>query len=282
MLAGAAWALGTLAVSWFATHPIRLPILKINRDDDPRWENVTFPTEDGLEISGWFAPAADARGTVILCHGHPMNRMEMLPWARLLHHAGFHTLLFDFRAHGQSEGNLCSIGYHEVQDLLGAVEYLSARPDTEGLPIGAYGHSMGGAVTLMTAAREPRLAAVATHGAFASLQSAIVQRGRSVLGPAGGIVTHPMVFWSKQWMEIDPIVVSPFDVIDQIAPRPVLLMHGAHDRIINPDDAHALYQAAQQPKELRIWPRSWHTTISSHERAAYEATLLDFFRTNLK
>ena len=104
LLAGAAWALGTLAVSWFATHPIRLPILKINRDDDPRWENVTFPTEDGLEISGWFAPAADARGTVILCHGHPMNRMEMLPWARLLHHAGFHTLLFDFRAHGQSEG----------------------------------------------------------------------------------------------------------------------------------------------------------------------------------
>ena len=83
-------------------------------------------------------------------------------------------------------------------------------------------------------------------------------------------------------MEIDPIIVSPCDVIGQIAPRPVLLMHGAHDRIINPADAQALYEAAQEPKELRIWPRSWHTTISSHERAAYENTLLEFFRVNLK
>ncbi len=252
----------------------------------PNGKILPFNSRDGLKISGWFAPAnpdnGQARGGVILCHGHPMNRVEMLPWARLLHHAGYHTLLFDFRALGQSEGTLCSIGYHEVKDLLGAVDALALRPEMDGLPMGAYGISMGGAVCLMAAAQEPRLQAVATHGAYASLDRAIDQRGRSVLGPAGLAFSRPAAYWGKRWMDADPVSVSPLNVIAQIAPRPVLLMHGARDRIVNPNDARALYEAAQQPKTLTLWPRSWHVRINSEERATYDATLKAFFQTNLK
>ena len=286
LLAGAGWAVGTLAYAWLATHPARLPIMQFRKDDDPVWEDVTFPSRDGLKISGWFAPANPAagpvRGGVILCHGHPMNRVEMLTWARLMHHAGFHTLLFDFRALGQSEGTLCSIGYHEVKDLLGAVDALAVRPEMDGLPLGAYGISMGGAVCLMAAAQEPRLQAVATHGAYASLDRAIVQRGRAVLGPAGLAFSRPAAYWGRRWMDADPATVSPLNVIAQIAPRPVLLMHGARDRSVNPADARALYEAAQQPKTLALWPRSWHVRINPEERATYDATLKAFFQTNLK
>ncbi len=286
LLAGAGWAAGTLAYAWLATHPARLPILHGKKENDPEWQGVTFPTSDGLNIAGWFAAAnpanGPAQGGVILCHGHPMNRVEMLPWARLMHHAGFHTLLFDFRALGQSEGTLCSIGYHEVKDLLGAVAYLDARPEMDGLPIGAYGISMGGAVCLMAAAQEPRLAAVATHGAYASLDRAIDQRGRAVLGPAGVAFSRPAAYWGKRWMSADPATVSPLAVVSQIAPRPVLLMHGARDRIVNPADARALYEAAQQPKTLTLWPRSWHVRIHPEERPTYEATLKAFFQSNLK
>src|SRR5690348_8865946 len=119
LLGGALWALGTHGFAWLAMHPIRQPVRR-PEDDDLDLKDVTFPARDGVRLSGWFAPAPSARGGIILCHGHPMNRVEMLPWARLLHAVGFHTLLFDFRAMGQSEGDLCSIGYLEVNDLLGA------------------------------------------------------------------------------------------------------------------------------------------------------------------
>ncbi len=284
LLAGASWAAGTLAFSWLATHPVRLPVLKLDRNDDPAWENVTFASRDGLQIAGWFAPAKDAdtaRGSVILCHGHPMNRSEMVSWARLLHHAGFHALLFDFRAMGESEGDLCSIGYHEVHDLLGAVDFLAARPDTADLPIGAYGISMGGAVVLMGAAQEPRLQAVATHGAYASLDRAIAQRGRAFLGPAGPMLSTSVTYWGRRWLNADPRHVSPCDVIAQIAPRPVLLMHGRRDIIVAPADAQSLYQAAGQPKTLTIWPRSWHVRIHPDELPVYQSALVAFFQTNL-
>ena len=70
-------------------------------------------------------------------------------------------------------------------------------------------------------------------------------------------------------------------MIGQIAPRPVLLMHGARDIIVNPADAQSLYDAACEPKTLTVWPRSWHVRINAQERPDYEAALVTFFQTNL-
>jgi uncharacterized protein len=281
LLGGALWALGTSGFSWLAAHPPRLPVLTPRKGTGFTLEPVTFPARDGIRLAGWFAPAAQARGGIILCHGHPMNRAEMLPWARLLQPAGFHVLLFDFRALGQSEGNLCTIGYHEVRDLLGAADYLTTRPEMAGLPLGVYGISMGAAVSLMAAAQDERFAAVATHAAYASLETAIVQRGRMLLGRAGPALSHPARYWAKRWLEIDPALVSPLDMVAAIAPRPLFLSHGKRDITISPADAKALYAAAGEPKTLRMLPRSFHVWIHGAERPEYEAELLRFFTDHL-
>jgi len=283
LIGGALWALGTSGFAWLAAHPFRLPVLHPLKPTGFELEPVTFPSRDGVRIAGWFAPAAsEARGGIILCHGHPMNRVEMLPWARLLQPAGYHILLFDFRALGQSEGNLCTIGYHEVRDLLGAADYMTERPEMAGLPLGVYGISMGAAVSLMAAAQDERFAAVATHAAYASLDTAIEQRGRMFLGPAGPAFSRPARYWAKRWLEIDPSQVSPLDMVASIAPRPLFLSQGKRDITISPADGKALYAAAGEPKTLRMLPRSWHVMIHSSERPAYEAELLRFFTTNLR
>src|SRR5690348_10569949 len=82
LIGGALWALGTHGFAWLATHPLRLPVRRPSDEALPL-EDVVFPARDGIRIAGWFAPAQNAQGGVILCHGHPMNRVEMLPWARL-------------------------------------------------------------------------------------------------------------------------------------------------------------------------------------------------------
>ena len=279
---GALWGLGSLTFAYFSTHPVRRKLRYNPSEFALPFEDISFPSRDGVRLSGWFMASPKARGAIILCHGFPNNRAEMLYWAKPLHAAGYHLLLFDFRALGLSQGELCSIGHHEIGDLLGAVDYLSARPEMRDLSLGVFGLSMGGAVALMAAAQDERIAAIATHGAYASLDRAIAQHCRLYFGPLGRVMHPPAIWWGRRWLPLDPREVSPLKAVLQMAPRPLLLFHGGRDIIVRPADARALFEAAPQPKQLHMMPRSWHVYIHPTERAAYETTLLRFFRDALR
>jgi len=280
LAAGAAWAAGTTAYTWAAMHPPRFPVFRPPGNELPL-EDIEFQTPDDVCISGWFVQQPEALGTIILCHGHPMNRVEMLVWARLVYAAGFNALLFDFRAMGRSGGDLCTIGHYEIGDLVGAVDFLAAHPTAGRLPVGVFGISMGGAVCLMAAAIDSRIGAVATHGAYATLDRAITQRGRMMLGPAGPVFSLPALYLGKLWFGIDSFAVSPLDVVSRISPRPVMITHGELDITVSPKDAKSLYAAALEPKELYIMPRSFHIYMHTEERAVYNKRLTDFFTTHL-
>jgi len=197
---------------------------------------------------------------------------------RMLRDVGAHMLLFDFRAMGLSDGRISSIGYEEVNDLVGALDYLGRRSETAEMPIGVFGLSMGGAVALMTAARDERISAVATHGAYATLDHAIRQRSRIMLGPFHQALSHPVKWWSRRWSTVHPSEVSPLKAIRHISPRPVLILHGGRDLIARPRDARMLFDAAREPKRLVIKPRSWHVRIHADEREGYEREVVGFFR----
>jgi uncharacterized protein len=261
IVAGAGFAAATLAYTYLATHPLRR---RVRLPDGEAWdvEDVEFPSRDGVRLSGWFVPAeGEPRGAVILCHGYPANRAEVLSWGRLLQPHGYHLLLFDFRAMGQSEGTLSTIGHLEVQDLLGASDYLHSRSEMEGLNAGVFGLSMGGAVALMAAAQDDRLKAVVTHGAYATLERAIDQRGRLILGAFGK--------------------VSPMAAVALMPERPLLFFHGQKDRIVSPADGVALACAAERPDALRPLPLSYHVRVHSSEWNDYAAEFVAFFRTHL-
>jgi fermentation-respiration switch protein FrsA (DUF1100 family) len=279
VIAGLGLSVGAFVFAYSATHPRRKPVHDELSEDSLLREDVVFPSRDGVRLSGWFVPAERAVGGVILCHGFPSNRAEMIPLVRLLRGIGMHVLLFDFRALGRSEGNLCTIGFHEVRDLLGATDYLTRRPEMAELKVGVFGNSMGGAVAIMAAAEDERIAAVATHGAYATLESAIAQRCRMALGPLGPAVHKQAVWWGRRlWLDRHPRDVSPVSAIGAISPRPVLLLHGAHDHTIRADDANALFEAAGGPKRLTLLPRSWHIWVHPQDRQIYEHEITQFFR----
>jgi alpha/beta superfamily hydrolase len=281
LLAGAGFALGTLAYAYSATHPGRRRVRCTPERFGLPHEEVTFPTTDGLRISGWLIPAENVRGVVIVCHGYPMNREEMLPHAQLLHDAGYATLLFDFRAHGESEGDLCSVGYHEVEDLLGAVDYLQSRPDTADLGVGALGHSLGGAVGIMAAARDERIRAVVAEAAFPTLQHALDARCRAVLGPAGPAVSSPIRWWARRWFPVQPHEVAPIRDICHISPRAVLIIQGQRDLLVRWQDAVAMYEAAQEPRALWLLPKSGHARCLTDAPEEYARRITAFFHAHL-
>ncbi len=269
-------------ISYIATHPPRRHSKKTPEDFGATFEVVPFLARDGASLSGWHIPAkspAEARGIVVLCHGMMKTRADMLGWAEALWEHGFALLLFDFRGYGRSADELCSAGYKEVQDLLGALDYVGKRSELDGLPIGVFGFSMGGAVAIMTAADDLRIQAVATLGAFASLDRAVWQRCKRHFGPFGPIAKWAMtnIGFVKRWYPVEFSRVAPINAVTRITPRPLLLLHGAKDKIVNLADARDLYGAAGYPKELRILTESQHGIMPDALRQQTEEEVAQFF-----
>jgi fermentation-respiration switch protein FrsA (DUF1100 family) len=224
-------------------------------------EEITFTSAgDDVNISGWFfaSPRPHPAPSIVLCHGVWTGRRECLPLALKFHRAGYNVLCFDFRAHGLSGGRYTSVGHHETNDVIGAVEYLAQRPEVDASRIGVIGFSMGAAATIQAAARCPKIAAVVADSAYATFLDA-ARYSFHVVGRLPHYPFAPIAMrWAKWIVNIDANRMRPIDVIGRIAPRPILITHGELDEIVPVRHAYTLFKAAEEPKELWTVPGAHH------------------------
>lgn len=241
------------------------------------YREVCFESRDGVGLRGWFIPAHPSRATIIFCHGHGGSMDPDLIYVPWFHEAGFDVLMFDFRAHGRSEGDRVSMGYFERQDLLGAVDYLQARGVGR---VGVLGFSMGGAVGLATAPLSEAIGAVISDGGFARLEGAILgwARGRGSL-PRGLalLLVHVVILVAGWRMGVHLAEADPLRWVGRIAPRPVLFIHGDHDPYVSVAEVEALYAAAGEPKRLWRVAEAGHRQVDRVYPAEYRARVIEFF-----
>lgn len=273
LILAAAW----LLVHW-GTHPLRIPVPHQPPSDLEPCEEITLRTTDGLELSGWFLPRPGARATVILCHGHQFNRLQMAGLPEVLAGLPLQYLLFDFRRAGRSGGHVSWIGAEEWRDVVAAVDWLEQDERAAGKPMGVFGLSMGGAAAILAAAKDPRIAAVATQGAYADLDSALRQRCRLILGFLYPVLYAPTRLLGIKRLGRDPASIAPSEAAARLAPRPLLLIHGAHDLFVAPRDVAVIHANAREPKELVFLPHSWHVTVSPADWDLYQSALRRFFQ----
>ena len=69
-----------------------------------KYESVSFRTDDGVVLSGWFVPAEPCIGVVLFCHGNAGNMSHRLESIQLFHRLKLSTFIFDYRGYGSSEG----------------------------------------------------------------------------------------------------------------------------------------------------------------------------------
>lgn len=283
-LSALGFALGTLAYAYVATHPPRRRFTRTPSEVDLEFEEVSFASRDGLRISGWYLPApfpAEAQGVIVCCHGYPQNRLEMLPYAQFLHDAGFAALVFDFRALGRSEGDLCSFGHEEIADLRGALDYLDSRPDTQSLPKGVFGLSLGASVAIMASAQDERVQAVVAEAPYPNLRDALNRRCSVVFGPLGRSVAAPILWWARRWFAVDPSSISPAAVVHALAPRPLLLIQGQRDMLVDWRDAVRMGQAAPDSTEVWLMSQAGHAQCFRRGGEEYIRRVSHFFQQNL-
>jgi dipeptidyl aminopeptidase/acylaminoacyl peptidase len=224
-------------------------------------EDVTFPSRDGLTLGGWWIPAKEtARGTVIMCPGQNGSMDKDVPQARPLHEAGFNVLMFDFRAHGRSEGEMVTFGVLEQHDLRGAIDYVVNERGVE--RVGVFGFSMGAAVGLMTAAQDDRIAALAVDGAYPRLSGILTVGGRlrGLPGPLARGVAWLVLLIGSLRARYQLYRASPIDLAEGVR-VPVLLIHGDLDPFVSSAEIESLVARIPGPTDL------WRVFDAGHREA---------------
>jgi len=263
------------------THPARHPLTEQPTDYGLTYETVTLRSADGLALAGWFVrPDGETQrngAAIVLCHGYGSTRAEMLPEAAILARHGYSSLLFDFRACGESEGDLATLGYNEVKDVQAAVAYLQSRPEVAPERIGVLGHSMGGATVIRAAAQTPEIRAVVAEGAYASLADMVIGNFDKLTG-LPRLPFAPLAVLMGTWQTgLDINQVRPVDDVARISPRPILLIHGTADAVVEAENAQRLYQAAGEPRTLWQPEGVGHVMTVYQRPAEFEARVVDFF-----
>ena len=274
-----AFALSVILV-YSNTHPPRYPLHIPPSDYRADYEPVSFETEDGITLKGWFVTPPRRRAqasAVIICHGVGANKSDFTELAVSLSRRGYYVLLFDFRAHGESGGKRTSLGYREQRDVIAALHYLKTRHEVDQARIGIYGFSMGGATAILTAAGHGGFAAIVVDSAFSSLRD----QARDAITGFYHLPSFPFLQLSvlgyELYFQTSVKNVSPVSVIEKAAPVPLLIIAGEGDSLIPAENGRRLFAAAGEPKELWIIPGADHGGTLAAAGRTYEKKVGAFF-----
>lgn len=238
-----------------------------------RYKNITLKTSDSIRLKGWFIPNNKTKKAVIVCHGYPFDKGNVLSFAPFLHEK-YNLFFFDFRAMGESEGRYTTVGYNEVKDLEAAVSWMKKQGMED---IGAIGFSLGAATIMM--AKSDDIKAIVSDSSYANLDLMIdtLYRQFFFLRYPFTITTRLM---AKLVLKIDTSKISPETAIKDIR-NPILLIHGKKDSQIRVENAYRL-QKANPKAELWVIEEAGHGQAHYLRKEKYEKKVLDFFGKNLR
>lgn len=234
--------LAILAAIWaFQRRLIYLPSQAVP-DSPVAVEEVSYTTEDGLELEAWFVPTGgDPRGTVLVFPGNAGNRAARVALGEELAALGYSTLLVDYRGYGGNPGSPSEAGL--AQDARAALAYVVSREEVDTDRIAYFGESLGTGVAVQLAAEEPP-AALMLRSPFPSLADV-------------GSVHYPV-------LPVSLLLRDRFENAAKIAgiQSPVLVIAGADDGIVPTRLSLDLYERAGEPKELVIVDGAGHNDFA--------------------
>lgn len=240
-----------------------------------KYEQVTFQSKDGTRLSGWFIPAVGKpKGTVIHFHGNAQNMTAHFGFVSWLPVQGFNLFVFDYRGYGKSAGSPERRGLYE--DSLAALDYIAARPGIDHNRLLVLGQSLGGANAIAAVGSSPAggIRAVAIESAFASYQGIV--RDKIAAIPLLSVFRSPL---SRLLIGND---FSPDTVIANIAPTPLLIIHGTSDTVVPYSHGKRLFELAREPKQFWTIEGADHTEAFADPGSEYCQRLVKFFDEALK
>jgi fermentation-respiration switch protein FrsA (DUF1100 family) len=282
------------AAGWFFSekvmHPSKPDNLKCSPDhfvycSDPKkdlgldFEDISFISQGKYKLVGWFIPVKGSKKIVITVHGHGANRYEGARWFKSLHKAGFNILTFDLRNSGHSPKGITTMGYYEKYDVIAAVDFAEK---VKGMTsIGVFGVSMGSSSSIPAMVLDKRIKAGVFEATLANLKDQfgdIITRNFGL--PKFPVLNLAILFFELR-SDVDIDEMNNEDIVGEISPRPVFLIHCSKDDYIGYDHGLRMFKAAKEPKQ------TWTTDCNRHAQAwqsdpdQAEKLVTEFFKKNL-
>ncbi len=266
--------LNLFLASFIGIRPIRHFPLQTPEDYNLSYENITFKSTDRLLIKGWLIKHPAPKGTIIFAHGYNANRGK-LEVAAFFNWAGFSVLMFDFRGHGESEGDYISMGYHESKDILGAIIFLSQREDVNLDYLYGFGQSMGAAALIFAQEQKPSFDGLILESTYPDLHQNIATRFKRTYGLPKFPFATSMTLFGSLILGVNSFSTSPINSIPKVR-MPVFLIHDLSDNSVSLENAWDLYNAANEPKKLWIVENASHTGAYTAAEEEFERRVLSF------
>lgn len=283
MLAGGT-ALTTVGLGYYVAHVLTAP--KRPRPMDgyvmtpfemgADCEEVSFaPARGEYMLHGWWFQRPETRRVIVGCHGYRGSKSELIGIATLLWRAGFNVLIFDYHGHGADVGTPVTLGYRELQDFYGALDYAERR--VPGAAVGVIGFSMGASIAIIGSARRPDVRAIVADSPFASHDAVVAHNIERITHVSGRLIASVADVFLARRAGYHASDVAPVREVAALAPRPLLVIHGTEDETIPVAQALRVYEAAREPKELWLGEGAPHCGTYFLDRRAYSERVSAFF-----
>jgi uncharacterized protein len=239
-------------------------------------EEVTFESEDGITLAGWYVPAQND-ATIILLHGYGGNRTAMIWHARHLVNAGYGVLMYDERASGESTGEYRSYGWEDTRDVKAAIQFLTSHNSDEN--IGIVGCSTGASIAVYSAALYPEIDAAWGDG-NSTVRAQDLPAPKNLL-MAAIIAGNYLIDWMytvKLGIEAPTPLI---DVLPNIAPRTVKFVGGGKEQPMIGSEAELFTlrfaEIAGPNAEAWIIKEATHCNGPVVRADEYSARMINFF-----
>lgn len=237
-------------------------------------KTIYFTTKSGLKLEAWEFPVDSAVGTVALFHGHGGKKSSLLQEAQVFSRLRYNTILLDFRAHGGSGGNTCTIGYKEAEDVKLVYDHIAATGEKN---IVLYGVSLG-AATITKAIDEYKLhpSKVILDMPFGSLSAAVTGRLKTMglpPQPLGSMLT----FWGGLENGFWAFNHKPYVYVRSME-CPVLLQRGKLDTRVTQEETDLIFNNIHSPKKMLLYDSAGHESLCKKETAKWTAAVTDFLQ----
>lgn len=265
-----------------AYDPYREKMLaNIDRLMEAPYERVTVRSYDGLKLVGKLYEGEAGAPLILFFHGYRSTaERDASGGFQLCREKGWHILMVDQRALGESEGKEITFGIRERFDCQTWAEYAAKRFGAE-TPIFIWGISMGASAVLMASElpMPESVRGIVADCGFDTPATIIRETARRRKLPAalsGRVVElGARIFGGFRMDE-----ASALDSVTR-ARLPILLVHGEEDEIVPFEMVHALKEACASPVRILTVPGAAHGISWYVDMPAYQGALIRFMEDNL-
>lgn len=206
-----------------------------------------FRNRQGEKLDTAFHPGNRDGVLVLLGHGVTGNkdRPLLVNLAEGLAGRGWPCLRLSWSGNGGSEGDFRESNISkESRDLRDVLDALPPR-----LKIAYIGHSMGGAVGVMTTSGDDRIRVLVTMAGMIRTEDFCEREFGDVVPDKGFMWDEPGCPLSQKYVDDLGAIGDLFDEVGQIN-VPWLLLHGTADDVVLIEDSRDAYDTAEEPKRL--------------------------------